>query len=171
MKNLSKITILSLALASVASNSFAATVIGQGTASAQVVSAPSILQTTPLNFGQFVSGSGGAISSDGTPTGNVTAVNGSGAQHGKFSISNPSGGSLINVSNITLTDSIGSVTDRVTLTRTGSTETMKATLSKSGSNIAAGVSGELTVSGTLTVGSSQVLGTYNGAYNVAVNYQ
>lgn len=160
MKVIKSIKILLLATFLFPSNSFALT----ANASATVVTAIGISETTAMQFGYFsASGSSGTINQVGSVSGGVTAV-GSGIARsaGIFAVSGTGSSSYT----FTLPSS-------VTLTRSGGSETMDATLSFASGNPSRSLTSgaeDVTINGSLAVGANQAAGAYSGTYTVSVAY-
>ena len=133
-------------------------------ASATVVAAMSISESTAMQFGYFSSaGSAGTITQAGAVTGGVTAVaSGVTRSGGIFEVSGTGNASY------TLT-----LPATTSLTRSGGSETMDVTLTfASGTSARSLTSGteNVTINGSLTVSASQLAGSYTGTYLMSVAY-
>lgn len=139
-----------------------------GTASAQVITPISIVATAPLRFGVMAQpnaagtvtvSTSGSISTTGGMVGNTAIAQGSsGPQAGKFRVSGEPGRQFF----ITLPAA-------ATVTRTGGSMTI--TLFTVGALTGSPVGTlDIAVGGTLAVGASQPVGTYNGTYQITASY-
>jgi len=130
-------------------------------ASATVVQAISVVETTPLEFGLFTSsGATGTINQAGAVTGGVTAVTGVTRTAAVFTVS---GGGNASYS--------FALPNTATLSSGGNS--MTATLSFASGNATRTLgsgSDSVTVNGSLAVAASQAVGAYNGIYTVTVAY-
>ena len=138
------------------------------TATAEVLSTLTVTADSALNFGQIAANTGGSVTvnADGT-TGFAGSLVSTGTRApAGFTVTGTNGASVI----------VSLPTSDVTLTRVSGTETM----SLGGFNSNPGGAFQLSpatgsatfnVGGTLTVGSGQVAGVYNGTFAVSVEYQ
>jgi len=140
----------------------------QSTAKAKVVKALAISETTALNFGGFLQtnttlpGSVAINVSDAITCTNCTAFTPSGYT--------PKAGVFAVVGENSFSYTV-SVPSSITLTRDGGSETMTADLSSSSAGaLSAAGSDTVKVSGTLNFLANQVAGTYQGNYNITVQY-
>jgi hypothetical protein len=159
--NCTKILLLSTILSSLF---YAESNAATGNASATVVTAIAVSETTAMQFGLFsASGSTGTINQAGTATGGVTAIaSGVTRSAGIFAVTG--------TGNASYTFTLPST---ATLTRSGESETMTADLSfNSGNGTRSLTSGSenVTINGSLTVAANQIAGVYNGTYTVTVAY-
>lgn len=139
-------------------------------AATALVQAQSISNTTALSFGAFTAGSGGTVKVDSaglrTKTGMVMLVNqGGSASVAQFTVSGTSNA----------TYSITLPADGSVVLTDGGSNTMTLNLFTSnplpGSGLlSAGGTQLVSIGATLTVGSSQVPGSYTGSFNITVNY-
>lgn len=139
-----------------------------GTASAQVITPIRIVATAPLRFGVMAQptaagtvtvSTAGAVSTTGGMIGNTAIAQGSsGPQAGKFRVSGEPGRQFF----VTLPLA-------ATVTRSGSSMTI--TLFTVGALTGSPVGTlDIAVGGTLAVGASQPVGTYNGTYQITASY-
>lgn len=139
-----------------------------GTASAQIITPISIVATAPLRFGVMAQptaagtvtvSTAGVVSTTGGMAGNTAIAQGSsGPQAGKFRVSGEPGRQFF----VTLPLA-------ATMTRSGSSMTI--TLFTVGALTGSPVGTlDIAVGGTLAVGASQPVGTYNGTYQITASY-
>lgn len=155
-----------LSAASFASAASAAT-SATATASAEVLSTLTVTADSALRFGQIAANTGGTVTVNGDST---VASTGSLISTGSrapasFTVTGTPGASVA-----------VSLPASATLTRSGGTETMSIAgfnSNRSGAfQLAAGTgAATFAVGGTLTVGSNQVAGLYNGTFSISVEYQ
>jgi hypothetical protein len=132
-----------------------------GNASATVVAALSVSQTTPMSFGSFTSnGSTGTVNTNGTFQGGVTKV--TDPTPATFTVTGAAsqGYSVSGMPQITLTN--GTPANDMTVTLFYPANGSQA-LDGSGSDT-------FPVNGLLDVAASQPAGSYTGTYTVNVNY-
>jgi hypothetical protein len=143
------------------SSSFALT----ANATATVVQAMNITETTPMEFGYFsASASPGTINQSGTTSGDVTAISASGITRS---------GAVFAVSGSGAAGYTFTLPSTATLTRSGGSETMTATLSFASGNASRNLSSgteSVTINGSLAVSANQAAGSYSGTYTVSVAY-
>ena len=139
-----------------------------GTASAQIITPISIVATAPLRFGVMAQptaagtvtvSTAGVVTTGGGMIGNTAIAQGSsGPQAGKFRVSGEPGRQFF----VTLPLA-------ATVTRSGSSMTI--TLFTVGALTGSPVGSlDIAVGGTLAVGASQPVGTYNGTYQITASY-
>lgn len=139
-----------------------------GTASAQIITPISIVATAPLRFGVMAQptaagtvtvSTAGVVTTGGGMIGNTAIAQGSsGPQAGKFRVSGEPGRQFF----VTLPLA-------ATVTRSGSSMTI--TLFTVGALTGSPVGTlDIAVGGTLAVGASQPVGTYNGTYQITASY-
>lgn len=139
-----------------------------GTASATLITPISIVATAPLSFGMMARptaagtvtvSTAGTVSTSGGMVGNTSIAQGSsGPQAGKFRVSGEPGRQFF----VTLPAA-------ATVSRSGSSMTI--TLFTVGALTGSPVGTlDIAVGGTLAVGASQPIGTYNGSYQVTASY-
>lgn len=140
------------------------------TSTAKVISKIEIAQVTPLNFGSIAQTAQGgtvtlsAASDVATYSNSSTVVGLSSESRGRFNVS----GEANAVYSIVLPGT-------ATLTKVSSTETMTISSFVTGNSLTASTldgtgNDSFYVGAVLTVGELQAVGTYNGTYNVTVNY-
>lgn len=139
-----------------------------GTASATLITPISIVATAPLSFGMMARptaagtvtvSTAGTVTTSGGMVGNTAIAQGSsGPQAGKFRVSGEPGRQFF----VTLPAA-------ATVSRSGSSMTI--TLFTVGALTGSPVGTlDIAVGGTLAVGASQPIGTYNGSYQVTASY-
>ncbi len=145
------------------------TASGSGTANILEALAISHVGANPLDFGDIIPNTGGTVKILNSAAGTRSLESGDCELVG-----NAGGSARFNITGHPNTAVDLSVDSNVTLTETvGGTETMTSTLSLSSSSItlAGDGTGSIYVGGTLTIGAAQLVGTYNGTFDVTVSYQ
>ena len=151
--------VLTMGLGATAANA----TVGSGTATANIVSAITITEDVPLNFGTIVpAASAGtvAIASGGGFTCNApltcSGTNAAGALH----------------ANGTANQAVSIATGATATLNSGANSMGVASIAPSATTGTLSAAGQInfTVGGTLTVGASQAAGVYTGNYSVTVNY-
>ncbi len=133
-------------------------------ATAEIVTAATLTNTAPLNFGSVAIGaSGGSVVVDADATGARVCTSviciGTTSSAADFVIGGASGAAV----GLTITD------PTITLTDSVSGDTMDATLSLSSATSTVG--NTEWVGGTLTVAGTETAGTYDGTFEVTALYQ
>jgi hypothetical protein len=134
------------------------------TATAEIVTAATLTNTTDLNFGSVAIGAAGGTvvvdaDSNGARACTTVICIGTASSSADFAIGGAAGAAV----GLSITD------NTITLTDTVSGDTMDATLALSSAVSAVG--NTEFVGGTLTVAGTETAGTYNGTFEVTALYQ
>ncbi len=167
MRNSLRIAFVGAALSAVSFASAAsAATSATANASAEVLSTLTLTATSALNFGQIAANTGGSVTvnADSTVSSSGSLISAGTRSPAGFTVTGTPNANVV----LTLPTS-------ATLTRSGGTETMSIggfNANPAGAFQLGGTgSANFSVGGTLTVGSGQVAGVYNGTFAVSVEYQ
>jgi hypothetical protein len=136
-------------------------------ATATVITPIAISSTADLRFGEFAAGSGGTV---------VISTAGARSKTGGVVLSTVAPGGAASFSVTGDADATYAITlpGTATITRVSGTETMSVGTFTSDptetGTLSAGGTQTVAVGGTLTVGASQVVGSYTGTFSVSVEY-
>jgi hypothetical protein len=169
MRNSLRLALAGAALSAVSFGSAAqAATSATATATAEVLSTLTVTADSALNFGQIAANTGGTVTvnADSTVSSTGTLISTGTRAPAGFTVTGTNGASVV----VTLPAAAA------TLTRFGGTETMSFNgfnSNPAGAFQLSATTGAATfnVGGTLTVGSNQVAGVYNGTFAVSVEYQ
>ncbi len=166
MKNLLKISALSLALIGISSNSYAASAVGNITAT--VSTAISIANTADIGFGRFVSDTSPSKITI-NPTGTVRTI--SSGTPTLITPPSPSVGAFTVSGDASATYSV-TLPSSATLTSGSNSMTVDTFTSSPGTTGTIGVGGTqvLNTGATLNINASQAPGSYVGTYTITVAY-
>jgi len=166
MKNLLKLSVLTLTVSFICSELHASTdyISQSGTSNARVITPLTVTATTALEFGNLAaSANAGTIDQAGSVTGGVTAVTGGATRApGVFTVAGEASASTPYTFTLPSTATLTSGANSMTATLSYASGTSSRTLS-SGSDT-------VTINGVLAVAANQASGAYTGTYTVTANY-